>query len=238
MTQNLYPDVVDFHSHVLPGADHGSASVEDSTIQLKFAKNAGVTRIIATPHFYPHRHSVEKFLLRREKSYMMLKDSGLLDDAPRVRLGSEVLLCENLHKLPGLSDLCIYGTNVILLELPFLDISDNHVKTVSKIMDMGLDVVLAHADKYERADIERFIYIGARLQVNADAFSSFFFKKPHLFDWIDRGDVVCLGSDIHGKNKTAYKFFSKAKKKIGNDLSYICEKSNEIWDKSRDFSHE
>lgn len=235
MTDKIFPDVVDFHSHVLPDADHGSASVEETSVQFKFAKNAGVTRIIATPHFYPHRHSVDKFLLRREKAYMSLADSGILEDAPQIRLASEVLLCENLHKLPGVEKLCIHGTNIIILELPFSDVSDSHVKTVAEIMKLGLEVVLAHADKYERADIERFIFIGARLQLNANAFTSVFYKKPHIFDWLDRGDAVALGSDIHNKDKKAYKNFVKAKKKIGANLNYLCKKSDEIWSKSKDF---
>lgn len=235
MTVKLHQDVVDFHSHVLPGADHGAVTIDETASQLKFAKDAGVTRIIATPHFYPHRHIVEKFLSKREKSYMELKESGVLEDAPQIRLGAEVLLCENLYKLPRLNELCVYGSNTILLELPFSDISDNHVKTVSEIINMGLDVVLAHADKYLCTDIEKFIAVGARLQLNADAFTSVFRKKSHIYGWLDGGKVVAIGSDIHKKDKSAYKRFVKAKKKIGTNLDYLCKKSDEIWEKSKDF---
>ncbi len=235
MTKKLYPDVVDFHSHLLPGADHGSATVKESAAQLKFAKDAGVTRVIATPHFYPHRHSVESFLSRRKKSYKSLVESDALNDAPQVRLGAEVLLCENLHKLPNLADLCIYGTNIILLELPFSDISDDHVKTVSRINEMGLDVVLAHGDEYRKSDVEKFISIGANVQLNAHAFTSFFDKKEHVYTWLRDGVVVALGSDIHNKDRFAYKRFVKAKKKLGDHLDAICKKSDEIWEKSKDF---
>ena len=234
MVEEIYRDIVDFHSHILPGADHGTSSVEETLVQLKFAKNAGVTRIIATPHFYPHRHSVDSFLLRREKSFMSLSNEKKLVGFPHIRLGAEVLLCENLHKLPNLKELCIYGTNVMLLELPFSDVSDSHVKTVSQIMDMGIDVVLAHADLYERASIEHFIFVGAKLQINASSLTTLF-KQPHIYDWIDRGDVVALGSDIHNKYKGAYKKFLKAQKKIGAELDYIREKSNEIWEMAKDF---
>ena len=44
-------DVVDFHTHILPGADHGSDSVETTLRQLEFARDAGVKRLIATSHF-------------------------------------------------------------------------------------------------------------------------------------------------------------------------------------------
>ena len=123
----------------------------------------------------------------------------------------------------------------LLLELPFSDISDSHVKTVLKILDVGIDVVLAHANKYSRADIEKFIFIGARLQLNADAFTSFFDKKSHFYEWLYRGDVVALGSDIHKRDRSAYKKFVKAQKKIGENLSYLCQKSDEIWENSKDF---
>lgn len=234
MIENLYRDVVDFHSHILPGADHGTSSVEETLVQLKFAKNAGVTRIIATPHFYPHRHSVEGFLHRREKAFNLLSSGNTLDNSPSIRLGAEVLMCENLHKLPRLKDLCIYGTNILLLELPFSDVSDIHVDTVSQIMNANMDVVLAHADQYAPADIERFISVGARLQVNASALTSLF-KRQDVFDWIDRGCVVALGSDIHNKDRSAYKKFLKAQKKISSKLDYICKKSDEIWEMSKVF---
>ena len=235
MIDNLYSDIVDFHAHVLSGADHGTASSSESAVQFKFAKNAGVTRIFAMPHFYPHRHSVDNFLLRRESSYKLLDASGVLADAPQIRLGAEVLLCENIHKLERLSDLCIYGTNIMLIELPFSDISNNHIKTVLEIMKMGIDVILAHADRYNVVDVERFISIGAKLQLNTSAFFPVFRKKTHIFDWLQRGDVVALGSDIHNKDRLAYRRFIKAQRLIGESLEYVRNKSDEIWENSKIF---
>ena len=67
-------DIVDFHSHILPNADHGSDSLETSLKQLLLAKEFGVKRIIATPHFYPHRHTLQAFLARRNKAFEELDD--------------------------------------------------------------------------------------------------------------------------------------------------------------------
>ena len=67
-------EIADFHAHILPCADHGSDSVETSLWQLSSAANHGVTRIIATPHFYPHRHTVEAFSKRRDEAFNALKD--------------------------------------------------------------------------------------------------------------------------------------------------------------------
>ena len=54
--------IVDFHSHIIPSANHGSSSVETTISQLKLAQKSSVTRIIATPHFYPSHENVDTFI--------------------------------------------------------------------------------------------------------------------------------------------------------------------------------
>lgn len=40
---------MDFHAHILPGADHGSRDLDHSLRQLRAAKAVGVDTIVATP---------------------------------------------------------------------------------------------------------------------------------------------------------------------------------------------
>src|SRR5215510_8528407 len=42
--------MVDVHSHILPGLDDGSGSIEESVAMLRMAADAGTTDIVATPH--------------------------------------------------------------------------------------------------------------------------------------------------------------------------------------------
>ena len=235
MINNYEFDLVDFHSHILPGADHGSVSTDMSVSQLNLAKNAGVTRIIATPHFYPQSHTVEKFLKRRNSSFIRLL-SSLPDGMPEIRLGAEVLLCKNIDKMDGISDLCIFGTNTILIELPFFEHSEAYVQSVKALIKSGLNVILAHADRYDKKVIEQYISIGAKIQLNASSLTKLI-KQKHLFDWVDRGLVLALGSDIHRQDKKAYSNFLKAKAKLGKDVSYVKDKSDEIWNDSKIYSY-
>lgn len=220
-------DIVDFHAHILPRADHGSSSVEVTLAQLKLAKESGVCRIVATPHFYPNSHTVDAFLKRREAAYNALRDVASLD-MPKIALGAEVLLCENLHKLDGLSSLTLEGTNVLLLELPYQEIEDAHVQTVASLISCGYRIILAHADKYAKADVEKMLILGASIQLNANALTSWFTPR-HILDWIERGAVVCLGSDIHGKDKHAYTRFVKAKNKFKDKIFYLKDQSDSLW---------
>ena len=59
----------DFHAHILPGADHGSRSPEDTEAQLTTLGECGVAHVAATPHFYPDVwDSADSFLtFRRER---------------------------------------------------------------------------------------------------------------------------------------------------------------------------
>lgn len=226
--------IIDFHAHVLPRADHGSSSLETSLFQLDAARCYGVSKIIATPHFYPNSHALDLFLKRRENAYRTLMGTWC-DSMPDIRLGAEVLLCENLNKLPGLEELCIYGTRTLLLELPFVSFEDSYVSTVDKIMAMDIDIILAHADKYPKENIEKLRMLGARLQLNADSLATFR-KKKHLYDWLEDGAVVALGSDIHGKDAKSYKKFLRALDKIPSTaIKTISKYSEELWNNSKEY---
>ena len=226
-------DLVDFHAHILPRADHGSNSVQTSLKQLRLAAEAGVKRIVATPHFYPHRHTLRAFLDRRENAYYQLK-AHVFEGAPKIRLGAEVLICDNIERFEGLDKLCLSGTNILLLELPFNDFNDNFCISVENLISMGYDVVLAHADRYVPEDIERLVELGAKIQLNAISVATFF-KNKQLYNWVQRGVTVALGSDIHGEDPIAYKKFEKAQIKLSDYIHKIKAKSDAIWQSAKSY---
>ena len=93
--------IVDFHSHILPGVDHGSSSLGISIKQIKLASRFGVDRIIATSHFYPHSRSASSFIERRQKAFADLKNA-VNDINVKIALGAEVLMCDSVENLPFL----------------------------------------------------------------------------------------------------------------------------------------
>lgn len=230
--------VVDFHTHILPGADHGSSSVSTSVIQLSLAAHAGVDKIIATPHFYPHLHSIPDFLARRATAYrhliLALREDPPAFSSPDVRLGAEVLLCRGMENLPHFSDLCFYGTKTVLLELPFNEFSLDFCDSVEALIADGYRIVLAHADRYAEKNIEEMIGVGALIQLNACALTGFF-RRRRLFDWVDRELVVAIGTDIHGENAAAYRDFRRAQRVLGTALPYIAARSLSIFREIAEF---
>ena len=220
-------DIVDFHSHIIPRADHGSSSVETTISQLKLAQKSSVTRIIATPHFYPSHENVDTFIERRDMCYSRLAER-MTPTMPHVKLGAEVLICDNIEEMPMLDMLCIGDSKALLLELPFTDFSESYVRSVRALIMQGYTIILAHADRYDKENIDRLIAAGAVVQLNAHALSGLYIPM-HIRKWLDAGKVYAIGSDIHGVDIRAYKRFSRAIKKLGDNASKIKEYSDAIW---------
>ncbi|MBR2343400.1 MAG: histidinol-phosphatase [Clostridia bacterium] len=219
--------VIDFHAHILPGADHGSHSVNTSLVQLDIAKKHGIDRIVATPHFYPHKHDIEVFLQRRALAVSRIAEH-LNESSPKIAVGSEVMLCIGLERFSRLDELTIGNSNTLLIEPPPNDFSEEYISTVAVLKEQGYNLILAHADRYSAASVERFLSEGVKLQINASALCTLV-KNRAVYDWIRRGQVVALGSDIHGSNKRAYRELNMAIRHLGTEYERIFKVTEGIW---------
>ena len=221
-------DIVDFHSHILPGVDHGSADLECSLKQLSLAKKHSVSRILATPHFYPNEHITSTFIEARDKAADLLKKSAG-PDMPLFKLGAEVLICEGLERFPDLDKLCFQNSKYIMLELPFIDFTEEYAISAGAIADMGYNVILAHADRYNKDVIDVMLDYGVSfLQLNPYALAAPL-KRKHIYKWLEDGLVCALGSDLHGTSHRAYRKLDLAKKRIEEFLPQIKKASDKIW---------
>ena len=221
-------ELIDFHAHILPKADHGSDSVEVSVAQIELAKKYGINKIVATPHFYPDKMTVDAFIKSRDAAFASLFEK--LPSDVELRLGAEVLVCEGIFRLEGIERLCINGTRIILAELPFGYIPKDMPNTFSNLIENGFTVVLAHADRYKASVIDELAERGCFIQLNADSLVKPFAMRKYR-RWITSNKVVAIGSDIHGVDENAYKNYIKAVKLIG-DFSKIASASASIFEKS------
>ena len=97
--------MIDFHSHILPGIDDGSKSVEMSLQMLRLLKAQGIDTVAATSHFYATQRSPQRFLFRRQEAWDKLR-TALDADAPRILLGAEVLYFPGISHMEELPELC------------------------------------------------------------------------------------------------------------------------------------
>lgn len=195
-------NVVDVHSHILPGMDDGSRSVTESLEMLKAAYEQGIDAVIATPHFYGDRERPESFLSRRDESLKALKAASSDGPLPNIYIGAEIAYYFGMGSSEALPSLCIEGTKCALIEMPFCAWSRGEVEEIySAMKNYGITPILAH--------IERFIGYGKNLsyikelaerdvllQSNAEFFINKKTRKKAL-KFLNSGLVKLIGSDCH-----------------------------------------
>lgn len=216
--------MIDFHSHILPGIDDGSASVEESLELLRMLADQGIEAVVATPHFYPDRTSASEFLKKRAAAYEKLCECDL-SGLPRIILGAEVKYYDSIRRMEELEQLCAGESRVLLLEMPFERWSEMTVKEVETLSRSGrVTVVLAHIDRYlafqGREVWERLFESGVLTQANASFFAGRFTKRKAL-NMLASGMINVIGSDCH--NLTSRKpIIGKASEIIANRFGARC----------------
>ena len=216
--------MIDFHSHILPGIDDGSASVEESLALLRMLADQGIEAVVATPHFYPDRTSASEFLKKRAAAYEKLCECDL-SGLPRIILGAEVKYYDSIRRMEELEQLCAGESRVLLLEMPFERWSEMTVKEVETLSRSGrVTVVLAHIDRYlafqSREVWERLFESGVLTQANASFFAGRFTKRKAL-NMLASGMINVIGSDCH--NLTSRKpLIGKAAEIIANRFGARC----------------
>lgn len=193
----------DFHSHILPGVDDGSRSVNESLKMLSLEAAQGIRRVIATPHFYANHDTPERFLKRREAAWSHLREavegfSGL----PEIVLGAEVYYFPGMSESDVLRALTIGGSSFLLLEMPHGPWSQSMYREMEAIyVRQGITPVIAHVDRYispfrTQGIPQRLAELPVLVQANADFFLNRYTAGMAL-RMLRRENIHLLGSDCH-----------------------------------------
>lgn len=193
--------MIDFHSHILPGVDDGSKNVEMSLEMLRSAANQGVTDICLTPHFYAEQNTPDKFLARRSAAAEQLfpkLESGM----PRIHLGAEVKYFEGICLCDDLELLKLEGTDILLIEMPFMNWTDRIWRDISEIASYpNVTVMLAHIERYLQFNAEKYLTNypigGILIQSNCENFISGYFQRHKALKMLKSGAIDVLGTDCH-----------------------------------------
>ena len=196
--------MTDYHCHILPGIDDGAENISVSVQMLQVLRKQGISRVVATPHFYAHReNSVEAYLEKRRTAWELLMEtaSALPGPMPEIRLGAETLIEQGISRLDGIEKLRIGDTDCILLELPYAPFAHWMLEEAEAISHTyGLTPVLAHVHRYvyfyRKQQMDDLLRTDAVFQINNGAFRRF---RERRFAWrvIKEGYPYLFGSDAH-----------------------------------------
>lgn len=199
--------IIDFHSHILPGMDDGAQHLNVSLEMLSAMRDSGVEKVIATSHFYPEDEAPDAFLRRRAKSIRRLLEGLSPELHPAVLVGAEVAYYPGISRSEQLASLCIAGTPLLLVEMPFSRWSEGVTEELYAIREQRrLVPVVAHYERYigyqKRGTLEELVAHDILIQSNADNFTDKHSQKEAL-RLLDRQLIHILGSDAHNTTTRA-----------------------------------
>lgn len=189
--------MIDIHTHLMPGVDDGSPSVEKSlTVLAKFARD-GVTTVVCTPHL------VATDAHRLDTSGHDAAFAALVAAAPAVpalERGWEIMLDATGIDL-RLPSLGLAGSKSVLVEFPRMNVPAGATAELRRIDRSGLIPVLAHPERYWGCTpqrIEEWRMTGAVIQMDAAMLLSNGPVGKLARAMLERGLVDVIASDNHG----------------------------------------
>ena len=158
--------MIDIHTHLLPGVDDGSPSIEASVPVLERFRQDGVTVLVCTPHLKATdamRAPVER---HRKILAELVRHAPPL---PELVLGWEIML-----DAPGADlrspDLHLGDSLAALVEFPRMHVPPGATQEILRIRMSGVTPVIAHPERYHLCTpqvVREWRSVGAVIQMDA-----------------------------------------------------------------------
>jgi protein-tyrosine phosphatase len=201
--------LTDLHSHLVPGVDDGSRTLQEAMEGIGRFKDAGIRRIVTTPHvdgsLTHDQRGLEASLEAMDVSWSSLLKS-VRGEFPEMEIhrGSEVMMDV---PDPDLTDerLRLAGTRFVLVEWPWAGIPPGTLRVLARLQESGVVPVLAHPERYRGLEdlglAGAWRRAGALLQVNYGSLVGRYGDLPRkrAFDLLELGWVDLFSSDFHGR---------------------------------------
>lgn len=195
---------VDMHSHLIPGIDDGSKSIDDTIAMLAKFESLGFSKVITTPHIMHDyfRNTPEIIRGGLEKVREEIKRSGL---TIQFEAAAEYYFDETLlEKLEKREPLLTFGDKYLLFEFSFHVEPSNIEKLFFELITQGYKPVLAHFERYEflHGSIEKakeWRAKGINIQLNYNSLVGHYgpnvLKQARLL--VDSSELDFVSTDCH-----------------------------------------
>ena len=203
-TQLFYS--TDVHSHILPGVDHGSQSVDQSLEMLRAERDMGIMRVILTSHVTAETFENTPDTLR--PAFETLKQAvAETEDISHMKLylSAEYRMDEFWDKQYTLGNQIAMPGNYILMENSFHQELLGLDELLFDLKVKGYKPILAHPERYiyyaqRKQRLEQLHNTGTKFQVNLLSLAGYFGQhcRETALWLVKHGMVDMLGSDMHG----------------------------------------
>lgn len=203
--RTYHMEYIDIHSHILPGMDDGSKSMDMTLAMLQVAEAEGIGTIYTTPHCMPGKGhpSLQKIETRIRQVQDMCAKEGI---NITLRKGTEYYYIEEMLEWMEEGKIITLGdSNCVLVEFePYAE--EKYIRNaVREILGYGYQPVIAHVERYQNLMERKFTAIqwmrevGALIQVNCASITgdNGFHTKQNVKSLLKNGLVDFVSTDAH-----------------------------------------
>jgi protein-tyrosine phosphatase len=193
--------MIDIHTHLLPGVDDGSPSIQASVPVLERFRQDGVTVLVCTPHL----KATEAHHAPIERHRRILAD--LVAHAPPVPelvLGWEIML-----DAPGADlrapHLHLGDSQAALVEFPRMHVPPGATQEILRIRMSGVTPVIAHPERYHLCTpqvVREWRSVGAVIQMDAVMVFGNSPTSRLARRLLEDGLIDIIASDTHGDTRS------------------------------------
>ena len=194
----------DMHSHLLPGIDDGSPSIETSVQLVRGMMNLGYTKLITTPHILWDMYRNTSAIIKEKLEILRtaIKSEGLNVE---IHAAAEYFLDDHVEGMirKGEPLLPISG-NMVLVEFSMAHPSMSLKDILFEMQMQGYQPIIAHPERYLYLEHHKDFYdelkdIGCYFQLNLLSLTNHYGKSAHeLAQYlIKKGYYDLVGTDLH-----------------------------------------
>jgi protein-tyrosine phosphatase len=193
--------VIDLHSHLLPGVDDGSRSVEQSVRVLHAFAAKGITDVACTPHVLASNVAQgwpDNYLAAWEKL------APQVPEGIKIHRGAEVMLDRPLPAAAAERKLTLGGSRYLLVEFARMVPAEIVGRALMEVIKAGLVPVLAHPERYSSCSVEAvkaWRDLGTVIQVDATTVTLPRSRGDRARDLVQAGLADILAADNHGDDR-------------------------------------
>ena len=198
---------LDLHSHLIPGIDDGSKSMEESLNLLRGMEALGYKKVITTPHIMFDAYKNTPHIIRDGLASLRqaAKSEGIEIE---IEAAAEYYLDEGFYDHLHSNDVMSIKDKYLLFETSYVSKPLQLEEMIFEIGTAGYIPVIAHPERYRyvkdpKKEYTRLKDLGVMFQVNLNSLGGHYGKDAkRKVDFLSsEGMIDFLGSDIHHKKQ-------------------------------------